>query len=396
MNRPVYMDHAATTPLDERVLDVMMPYLRQAFGNAASRTHAFGHEAEAAVTRARKQVAALVGAEPKEMVWTSGATEANNLAIFGVVLRQIDRGCHVVTQATEHSAVRDACRELERRGVEVTWLGVDADGRISLDELRAALKPHTALVTIMAANNEVGALQPIRDIGRICHEAGVLFHTDATQAVGKVPVDVQADGIDLLSLSAHKIYGPKGVGALYVRSRSPRVKLHPLLFGGGHERGMRSGTINVPGVVGLGKACEIAGEEMAAEAERLSALRNHLEATILEKLDYVRVNARSEHRLPHITNMSFEYIEGESLLMGLDDVALSNGSACSTMSMEPSHVLCALGIDEDLAFSSVRFSLGKANTAAHVEYVVDRVVGEVKKLRELNPIYTSPDRLRAR
>ena len=384
---PIYMDNHATSPMDPRVLEAMLPYFGAKFGNAASRNHSFGWEAEQAVEQAREQIARLIGATAKEIIFTSGATESNNLAIKGIAEMYRERGNHIITQVTEHKAVLDTCKRLEKYGYRVTYLPVKADGLIDLDDLRRAIDDKTILVTIMSANNEIGVLQPVAEIGRICHEKGVIFHTDAVQAVGKVPVDVQAMNIDVLSLTAHKIYGPKGVGALYVRRRNPRVQIAAQIDGGGHERGMRSGTLNVPGIVGLGKACEIAMQEMATEAERLRAMRDHLRARMEAELDYVEVNGSWEHRLPGNLNMSFIYVEGESLLMGINDVAVSSGSACTSATLERSYVLKALGLGDDVAHSSIRFGLGRFNTMAECDYVADKVIGIVKKLRELSPLY---------
>ena len=388
---PIYMDNHATTPLDPRVLDAMMPYFTGKFGNAASRNHAFGWEAEAAVENARAQIAKLINCTPKEIIFTSGATESNNLAIKGIAEMYREKGNHIITQVTEHKAVLDTCKKLEKTGYKVTYLPVKADGLIDIDDLKRAIVKEgpdkTILVTIMYANNEIGVIQPIREIGKICHEAGVFFHTDAVQAVGKVPVDVQADNIDVLSLSAHKIYGPKGVGALYVRRRNPRVQITEQINGGGHERGMRSGTLNVPGIVGLGKAAEIAGEEMQSETKRLTELRDYLRKKLETNLDYVHVNGDMEHHLPGNLNMSFVYVEGESLLMGINDIAVSSGSACTSATLEPSYVLKALGLGDDVAHSSIRFGLGRFNTKAEVDYVADKLIDVVKKLRELSPLY---------
>jgi cysteine desulfurase len=388
---PLYMDNHATTPLDPRVLDAMMPYLTNKFGNAASRNHAFGWEAEEAVEHARAQIAKLINCTPKEIIFTSGATESNNLAIKGIAEMYREKGNHIITQVTEHKAVLDTCKKLEKMGYKVTYLPVKADGLIELDDLKRAIVKEgpdkTILVTVMYANNEIGVVQPIREIGKICHEAGVLFHTDAVQAVGKIPVDVQADNIDVLSLSAHKIYGPKGVGALYVRRRNPRVQITEQINGGGHERGMRSGTLNVPGIVGLGKACELAGEEMESESKRLRELRDYLRQKLESHLDYVHVNGDMEHHLPGNLNMSFVYVEGESLLMGINDIAVSSGSACTSATLEPSYVLKALGLGDDVAHSSIRFGLGRFNTKAEVDYVADKLIDVVKKLRELSPLY---------
>ena len=384
---PIYMDNHATTPLDPRVLEAMMPYFTGKFGNAASRNHSFGWEAEAAVEKAREQVAKLIGATAKEIIFTSGATESNNLAIKGIAEMYHERGNHIITQVTEHKAVLDTCKRLEKSGYRVTYLPVKADGLIDIEDLKRAIDDKTILVTIMIANNEIGVVQPVAEIGRLCHEKGVLFHTDGVQAVGKIPVDVNAMQIDVLSLSAHKIYGPKGVGALYVRRRNPRVQISEQINGGGHERGMRSGTLNVPGIVGLGKAAEIAGEEMKSETERLLELRNKLQTKLEGSLDYIHVNGSMEHRLPGNLNMSFVYVEGESLLMGINDVAVSSGSACTSATLEPSYVLKALGLGDDVAHSSIRFGLGRFNTEPEVDYVADKVIDVVQKLRELSPLY---------
>src|SRR5271168_5352943 len=384
---PIYMDNHATTPLDPRVLEAMMPYFTSTFGNAASRNHSFGWEAEKAVEKAREQIAKLIGATSKEIIFTSGATESNNLALKGIAEMYRERGNHIITQVTEHKAVLDTCKKLEKQGYRVTYLPVGADGLIDLEDLKRAMDDKTILVSIMYANNEIGVIQPIAEIGKLCHEKGVIFHTDAVQAVGKIPVDVNAMNIDVLSLSAHKIYGPKGVGALYVRRRNPRVQISGQIDGGGHERSMRSGTLNVPGIVGLGKACEIAGEEMAAEAERLGKLRDKLKNKLEANLDYVHVNGSMEHRLPANLNVSFVYVEGESLLMGINDVAVSSGSACTSASLEPSYVLKARGLGDDVAHSSIRFGLGRFNTKAEVDYVADKVIDVVQKLRELSPLY---------
>src|SRR5580700_9315006 len=384
---PIYMDNHATTPLDPRVLEAMLPYFGAKFGNAASRNHSFGWEAEQAVDKAREQIAKLIGATSKEIIFTSGATESNNLALKGIAEMYRERGNHIITQVTEHKAVLDTCKRLEKNGYRVTYLPVKADGLIDLEDLKRAMDEKTILVSIMAANNEIGVLQPIRDIGKLCHEKGVIFHTDAVQAVGKVPVNVIADNIDVLSLSGHKIYGPKGVGALYVRRRNPRVQIAAQIDGGGHERGMRSGTLNVPGIVGLGKACEIAQQEMETEAAYLRRLRDRLKAMLEAELDYIHVNGSMEHRLPGNLNVSFVYVEGESLLMGINDVAVSSGSACTSATLEPSYVLKALGLGDDVAHSSIRFGLGRFNTQAEVDYVSDKLIDVVSKLRELSPLY---------
>jgi cysteine desulfurase len=384
---PLYMDNHATTPLDPRVLEAMIPYFTKVFGNAASRNHSFGWEAEAAVEKAREQIAKLIGATAKEIIFTSGATESNNLAIKGIAEMYKERGNHIITQATEHKAVLDTCKRLEKSGYRVTYLPVKADGLVDLEDLKRAMDEKTILVSIMFANNEIGVLQPVAEIGKLCHERGVLFHTDAVQAVGKIPVNVNAMNIDALSLSGHKIYGPKGVGALYVRRRNPRVQISEQINGGGHERGMRSGTLNVPGIVGLGKACELAGEEMESESKRLTALRDKLKAKLEGSLDYIHVNGTMEHRLPGNLNMSFVYVEGESLLMGINEIAVSSGSACTSATLEPSYVLKALGLGDDVAHSSIRFGLGRFNTEAEVDYVADKIIDVVQKLRELSPLY---------
>ena len=384
---PIYFDNQATTRMDPRVLEAMLPYFTEVFGNAASRNHAFGWEAEEAVEKARTQIAKLIGATAKEIIFTSGATESNNLAIKGIAEMYRERGNHIITQVTEHKAVLDTCKRLEKSGYQVTYLPVKADGLIDIEDLKRAMTDKTILVSIMIANNEIGVIQPVEEIGKLCHERGVLFHTDGVQAVGKIPVDVNAMQIDALSLTAHKIYGPKGVGALYVRRRNPRVQISEQINGGGHERGMRSGTLNVPGIVGLGKACELAMEEMASEAKRLSAMRDKLKTKFEANLDYIHVNGSMEHRLPNNLNMSFVYVEGESLLMGINDVAVSSGSACTSATLEPSYVLKALGLGDDVAHSSIRFGLGRFNNEAEVDYVADKIIDVVKKLRELSPLY---------
>ena len=384
---PIYFDNHATTQVDPRVIETMLPYFSEKFGNAASRNHAFGWVAEEGVEEARSQVAQTINATPKEIVFTSGATESDNLAIKGVAGMYREKGNHIITQVTEHKAVLDTCKRLEKEGFEVTYLPVEKDGRINLEDLRRAITPKTILITIMYANNEIGVIQPVAEIGKIAKEKGVFFHVDGVQAVGKVPVDVQKDGIDLLSISAHKLYGPKGVGALYVRRKNPRVQLTAIIDGGGHERGMRSGTLNVPGIVGLGKACELCRVEMAEESERLRGLRDRLKNAIMSKLDETYINGSMEHRLPHNINISFAYVEGESLLMGINDIAVSSGSACTSATLEPSYVLKALGVGEDLAHTSIRFGLGRFNTAEEVDYVASRVVETVERLRELSPLY---------
>jgi cysteine desulfurase len=387
MKLPIYMDYHATTPVDPRVLEAMMPFFTQHFGNAASRNHSFGWEAEEAIENARKQVADLIGANPKEIIFTSGATESNNLAIKGVAEMYREKGNHVITCVTEHKAVIDTCKKLEKQGYRVTYLPVQKDGRIDLDDLRAAITDKTILITIMSANNEIGVLQPVAEIGAIAKQKGILFHTDGVQAVGKVPFNVTDAKVDLVSMSAHKFYGPKGVGALYVRRRNPRVLLAEQINGGGHERGMRSGTLNVPGIVGIGQAAEICRTEMAAESERLRGLRDRLNKKLHANLDELYINGSMEHRLPHNLNVSFAYVEGESLLMGINDVAVSSGSACTSASLEPSYVLKALGAGDDLAHSSIRFGLGRFTTEDEVDYVVEKLTTVVRRLREMSPLY---------
>ncbi|HKS66814.1 MAG TPA: IscS subfamily cysteine desulfurase [Candidatus Acidoferrales bacterium] len=384
---PIYMDYHATTPVDPRVLETMLPYFSEKFGNAASRSHEFGWKAEEAVENARAQIAKLINASPKEIVFTSGATESTNLALKGAAEVYGEKGRHIVTQVTEHKATLDTCKHLEKAGFTVTYLPVGKDGRVNLDALQAALTPNTILISIMYANNEVGAIQPIAQIGKIAKERGILFHVDAAQAAGKIPIDVQADGIDLLSISGHKMYGPKGVGALYVRRKNPRVQIASIIDGGGHEHGMRSGTLNVPGIVGLGKASELCQKEMAEETKRLEALRNRLKDGILSGLDDVFINGSMENRLPQSLNISFAHVDGESLTMGINDVAVSSGSACTSANIEPSYVLKALGLSDDMAHSSIRFGLGRFNTEEEVDYVAARVVETVKRLRELSPLY---------
>jgi len=387
MKLPIYLDYQATTPVDPRVLEAMLPYFHDVFGNAASRSHAFGWKAEEAVELAREQVAALIGAAGKEIIFTSGSTEAINLALKGAAEMYASKGKHLITSLAEHKAVLDTCKHLEKLGYEVTYLKPDRTARISPEQVRSALRPDTLLVSVMWANNEVGTLNPIREIGAVCREQGTLLFTDATQAVGKVPVDVEADHVDLLCLSAHKIYGPKGVGALYVRRKNPRVRLAAQMDGGGHERGMRSGTLNVPGIVGLGQACEFARLELADESRRCAELRDHLESRIRNELGYVELNGHPEQRLPGNLNLSFHFVEGESLIMGISDVAVSSGSACTSASLEPSHVLRAMDVGEDLAHSSIRFGIGRFTTRAEVDYAADAVVKAVRRLREMSPLY---------
>jgi len=384
---PIYMDNHATTPVDPRVVDAMLPYFTERFGNAASRNHSFGWAGEEAVENARAQVASLIGATPKEIIFTSGATESDNLMIKGVAEMYREKGNHIITQAIEHKAVLDTCKRLEKYGYEVTYLPVQKDGRVDPEDVRKAITPKTILITIMYANNEIGIINPIAEIGKIAKEHGIIFAVDGVQAVGKIPVDVQKDNIDLLAISGHKIYGPKGVGALYVRRRNPRVQLSAIIDGGGHERGMRSGTLNVTGIIGLGKACELAQQEMPEESKKMRALRDRLRAGLEAKLDEVYINGSMEHRLPNNLNMSFAYVEGESLLMGINDVAVSSGSACTSATLEPSYVLKALGVGEDLAHTSIRFGLGRFNTEEEVDYVTDKMVQVVTKLRELSPLY---------
>jgi cysteine desulfurase len=384
---PIYLDHNSTTPMDPRVLEAMLPYFLENFGNAASRNHSFGWQAEEAVDYAREQIAQLIGADPKEIIFTSGATEGNNLGIKGVYEMYASKGNHIITSTTEHKAVLDTCKHLEKLGAEVTYLEVQPDGLIDLKQLEAAMKPTTILVAIMYANNEIGVIQPVKEIGAIAKKHGALFFTDAVQAVGKIPVDVIADGIDIMSFTAHKMYGPKGVGALYVRRKNPRVKVTAQIDGGGHERGMRSGTLNVPGIVGFGKACELARLEMAADTERISKLRDKLE-NALKLIDETYVNGNPAHRLPHVSNISFKYVEGEGLMMGFNkDIALSSGSACTSASLEPSYVLKALGLGDDLAHSSLRFGLGRYTTEEQIDFTIKAVTDTVLKLREMSPLW---------
>jgi len=384
---PIYLDHNATTPMDPRVLEAMLPYFLENFGNAASRNHSFGWQAEEAVDYAREQIAQLIGADPKEIIFTSGATEGNNLGIKGVYEMYASKGNHIITSTTEHKAVLDTCKHLEKLGAEVTYLEVQPDGLIDLKQLEAAMKPTTILVAIMYANNEIGVIQPVKEIGAIAKKHGALFFTDAVQAVGKIPVDVIADGIDIMSFTAHKMYGPKGVGALYVRRKNPRVKVTAQIDGGGHERGMRSGTLNVPGIVGFGKAAEIAKTDMAGDTERVSKLRDKLE-NALKLIDETYVNGNPAHRLPHVSNISFKYVEGEGLMMGFNkDIALSSGSACTSASLEPSYVLKALGLGDDLAHSSLRFGLGRYTTEEQIDFTIKAVTDTVLKLREMSPLW---------
>lgn len=383
---PVYLDNNATTPVDPRVLEAMIPFFTQHFGNAASRNHAFGWEAEDAVDQARKDIADLINASDKEIIFTSGATESNNLALKGVFEMYRDKGNHIITVNTEHKAILDTCKHLEKAGAEITYLETGEDGLVTLEQVEQAIRKETILITIMYANNEIGVIQPIREIGALCAAKGILFHSDATQAVGKIPVDVIADNIHLMSFTAHKMYGPKGIGALYVRRKNPRVKVTAQMDGGGHERGMRSGTLNVPGIVGFGKAAALAKAEMHADAERLSKLRDKLEHALLE-LEESYVNGSREHRLPHCTNMSFKYVEGEGLIMGVKDIAVSSGSACTSASLEPSYVLKNLGLDDELAHSSLRFGLSRFTTDEEIDFTINCVKTAVTRLRDMSPLW---------
>ncbi len=388
IQKPIYLDYAATCPMDQRVVDAMLPTFTQVFGNAASRTHVFGWKAEEAVEAARRDVAALIGADPKEITWTSGATEANNLAIKGAVEFLAESGKkHIITVVTEHKAILDTCKYLERHGSEVTYLQVDRDGLITVEQVAAAIRPDTAIVSVMFANNETGVLQPIAEIGALCHKHGVLFHTDAVQAYGKIPIDVEAMNIDLLSMSAHKLYGPKGIGALYVRRRRPRVRLAPQIHGGGHERGNRSGTLNVSGIVGFGAAAKLARELMPEESARILEIREHLRTRLMTEIPHATLNGSAQHRLPGTLNISFAYVEGESLLMGLKDVAISSGSACTSASLEPSYVLKAMGLDDELAHSSLRITIGRFTTLEEVDFIADLIKREVARLREMSPLW---------
>ncbi len=386
MKLPIYLDNNATTKVDPRVFEAMTPYFLENFGNAASRNHSFGWSAEEAVDYAREQIAKLIGASEKEIIFTSGATESNNLALKGVFEMYAQKGKHIITCITEHKAILDSCKHLEKQGAELTYLPVAEDGMLDLELLKNAIRPDTILVSIMYGNNELGVIQNIREIGAICKQNGVLFHSDATQAVGKIPVDVQADNIDLMSFTAHKMYGPKGIGALYVRRKNPRVKVTAQLDGGGHERGMRSGTLNVPGIVGFGKACEIARQEMHLDAEHTSKLREKLETELL-KMEESYLNGNKNHRLPHTSNISFKYVEGEGLMMGIKDIAVSSGSACTSASLEPSYVLKALGLDDELAHSSLRFGLSRFTTEEEVDYTIETVRSAVNKLRDMSPLW---------
>lgn len=388
MKTPIYLDNHATTRVDPKVLEAMLPYLTEVFGNAGSRNHAFGWEAQEGVERAREQVAALIGADPKEIIFTSGATESDNLAIIGVAKFYKDKGKHIVTQVTEHKAVLDSCHALEKEGYEITYLGVDKEGKVSLDELRAALRPDTVVCSIMWANNEVGTVQDIAAIGAICREKGVIFHSDAVQGIGKIPFDVTKMNVDLISISAHKMYGPKGIGALYIRRGRPRIRLEPTMFGGGQERGIRSGTHAVHQIVGLGAACAVSQEAMAnGESDRIRGLRNRLWAGLQAKLDELYLNGSWDDRLPGNLNVSFAFCEGEAMMMAIKDLAVSSGSACTSASLEPSYVLRAMGVDVELAHTSIRFGIGRFTTEAEVDYAIDLVVSKVGWLRDMSPLY---------
>ena len=387
MKLPIYMDNNATTPVDPRVLEAMLPFFKDHFGNAASRNHSFGWEAEEAVEHAREQVAAAINASPKEVIWTSGATESNNIAIKGVAQMYREKGNHIISQVIEHKAVIDPCKYLEQNGFDVTFLPVDKQGMVSAEQVREAMTDKTILVSIMHGNNEIGSINPIRDIGKLCKEREVLFHTDCCQTFAKLPIDVEDMGIDLLSCSGHKIYGPKGVGALYVRRKKPRVRCEPVLHGGGHERGMRSGTLNVPGIVGMGKATELCLQNQAEEIKKVTDLRNRLKDGLFNRLDEIYLNGHPTQRIPNNLNISFLYVEGESLMMGFSDIAVSSGSACTSASLEPSYVLKALGLGDDLAHSSIRFSLGRFTTEEEVDYTIERVASTVEKLRKMSPLY---------
>lgn len=387
MKLPIYLDNHSTTPCDPRVVEAMLPYFTEKFGNAASRNHPFGWEAEEGVDHARKQIARLIGADAKEIIFTSGATESDNLALQGIVAMYREKGDHIITSATEHRAVIDTAKYLEKKGVNVTFLPVDKAGMVSPDDVRNAITDKTILISVMLANNEIGTINPIAAIGKIAKEKGIIFHCDATQGVGKIPVNVQEMGIDLMSFTSHKIYGPKGVGALYVRRRAPRVRLEPMLYGGGHERGMRSGTLPVPLIVGFGKACELCEQEMATEAVRMAKMRDRLQEGIMGAMDEVYLNGHPTERLPGNLNISFAYVEGEALLMGVKEIALSSGSACTSATLEPSYVLRALGVGSDLAHSSIRFGLGRFTTDEEIEYTIDRMLKAVTHLREMSPLY---------
>jgi cysteine desulfurase len=385
--KAVYLDNHATTPMDPRVFETMKTYFVEEFGNAASRNHQFGWRAEKAVEVARKQIAALIGATEKEIIFTSGATESDNMAILGVAEMYAEKGNHIITTNIEHKAILDSCKVAEKRGFTVTYLPVDKYGQVTVEAVRNAITDKTILISIMFANNEIGSINPIAEIGALAKEKGIIFHTDAVQAVGRVPIDVEAMKIDLLSISGHKIYGPKGVGAIYVRRKNPRVKVSPLIHGGGHERGMRSGTLNVPGIVGLGKACEIAKAELSQDAEKQKFLRDRLQKKLFDALDEVYLNGHPTERLPNNLNVSFAFVEGESLMMGIKDIAVSSGSACTTASLEPSYVLRAIGVGEDLAHTSIRFGLGRFTTEEEIDFTAEQVIKTVQRLREMSPLY---------
>ena len=387
MKQPIYLDYNATTPTDPRVVEAMLPFFTEIYGNAASRNHSFGWTAEEGVSKARNIIGEAIGATGKEIVFTSGATESDNMAVLGVAEFYHEKGKHIITSPIEHKAVVDPCQALEQKGYEITFLDVDEHGRIDLKQLEASIREDTVLVSLMAGNNEIGTLNPLTEIGQMTRERGVLFHCDATQGVGKIPIDVEAMNIDLLSMTAHKIYGPKGIGALYVRRKKPRVRITPIMFGGGHERGFRSGTLNVPGIVGFGKAIELAMEEISSEAERQIGLRQHLYKRLNDELDYVFLNGHPTERLPNNLNLSFGYVEGESLMMGISEIAVSSGSACTSASLEPSYVLRSMGVGDDLDHSSVRFGFGRYTTMEEVNYAADKVIGAVKRLREMSPLY---------
>jgi cysteine desulfurase len=387
MKLPIYLDYNATTPVDPKVVDAMVPYFTESYGNAASRNHSFGWQVEKVVDDARELIGKLIGAGGKEIVFTSGATESNNLAILGVAEFYKKKGKHIISSPIEHKAVIDPCHALEQNGYEITFLDVDKHGCIDLKQLEESIRQDTILVSLMAGNNEIGTLNPIREIGQITRNKEVLFHTDATQSVGKIPIDVEEMNIDLLSMTAHKFYGPKGIGALYVRRKKPRVRLSPIMFGGGHERGMRSGTLNVPGIVGFAKALELSVEEMASEAERLTGLRQRLLDRLNAELDYIFLNGHPTERLPNNLNVSFGYVEGESLMMGVNELAVSSGSACTSASLEPSYVLRALGVGDDLAHSSIRVGMGRFTTVEEVDYAAEKMIAAVKRLREMSPLY---------
>ena len=386
MKLPVYLDNNATTKVDPRVLDAMIPYFTEDFGNAASRNHPFGWKAEEAVDYAREQIAALIGANEKEIIFTSGATESNNLALKGVFEMYAEKGRHIITAVTEHKAILDTCKHLEKQGADITYLHPGEDGLLTVAQVEEVMRPDTILVTIMFGNNEIGVLQPIREIAAVCKKHGVLFHSDATQAVGKIPVDVVADNIDLMSFTAHKMYGPKGIGVLYVRRKNPRVKVTAQMDGGGHERGMRSGTLNVPGIVGFGKAAELARLEMQSDTARIIKMRDRLENELL-KLEESYLNGNKEHRLPHTTNISFKYVEGEGLMMAIKDIAVSSGSACTSASLEPSYVLKSLGLDDELAHSSLRFGLSRYTTDEEIDFTIQCVSDAVNRLRDMSPLW---------